>query len=72
MFFSYIQIVKIKEILITKLWRKKMSRIPSRRTFIKNALAGIGAFTIVPRFVLGGQGHILPSGQLTKAIIGVG
>jgi len=49
-----------------------MSQQPNRRTFISKTLASIGAFSIVPRHVLGGQGHIPPSDQLTKAIIGVG
>ena len=43
----------------------------SRRTFLKT-VGGIGLFTIVPRRVLGGNGHIAPSDQLTKGIIGVG
>lgn len=43
----------------------------SRRTFLKT-VGGIGLFTIVPRMVLGGNGHIAPSDQLTKGIIGVG
>ena len=42
-----------------------------RRTFLKTiGLAGL--FTIVPRHVLGGNGYIAPSDQLTKGIIGVG
>ena len=44
----------------------------SRRKFLRNSLGTLGAFTIVPRHVLGGQGFIPPSDQLTKAIIGVG
>ncbi len=43
-----------------------------RRKFIKNTLASAAAFTIVPRFVLGGNGYVSPSDQLTKAVIGVG
>ncbi len=42
-----------------------------RRTFLKTiGLASL--FTIVPRHVLGGNGYIAPSDQLTKGIIGVG
>ena len=42
-----------------------------RRQFLKTAgLAGL--FTIVPRKVLGGEGYIAPSDQLTKGIIGTG
>ena len=43
----------------------------SRRTFIKSALA-LGAFTIVPRRVLGGPGYTPPSDELTKAVVGIG
>ncbi len=42
-----------------------------RRDFLKGA-AGLAAFTIVPRQVLGGNGYIAPSDQLTKGIIGTG
>ncbi len=43
----------------------------SRRTFFKT-LGAAGLFTIIPRHVLGGNGHIAPSDQLTKGIIGTG
>jgi membrane-associated phospholipid phosphatase len=43
----------------------------NRRTFLKSTLAA-GAFTIVPRHVLGGTGFTAPSDHLTKAVIGVG
>lgn len=42
-----------------------------RRSFLKT-MGSIGLFSIVPRNVLGGNGHIAPSDQLTKAIIGTG
>src|SRR5690606_28977621 len=42
------------------------------RDFLKKALVGAAAFSIVPRFVLGGQGYLAPSDHLTKGIIGVG
>jgi len=42
-----------------------------RRTFMKT-LGGIGLFTIVPRYVLGGNNYIPPSDQLTSGIIGMG
>ena len=48
-----------------------MAHIP-RRDFLKKAAAAAVGFTIVPRFVLGGQGYIAPSDELTKAVIGVG
>lgn len=48
--------------------RKKMSR----RRFITNTATATVAFTIVPRFVLGGHGYIAPSDKLNIACIGVG
>ncbi len=47
----------------------------SRRSFIKNAGAGLAAaaaFTIVPRSVLGGKGFVAPSDKLYIAGIGAG
>ncbi|SHM84501.1 Predicted dehydrogenase [Chitinophaga jiangningensis] len=43
----------------------------SRRSFIRNSLGALAAFTIVPRHVLG-RGYLAPSDQLTKAVIGTG
>jgi len=43
-----------------------------RRKALTRLATTIGAFTIVPRFVMGGQGYTAPSDQLTKGIIGVG
>jgi len=50
--------------------RKK--RKITRRKFIGNALMAAGAFTILPRKVLGGPDYTPPSDELTKAVIGVG
>ncbi|SFH26421.1 Gfo/Idh/MocA family oxidoreductase [Pedobacter insulae] len=44
----------------------------SRRDFIKKSTIALASFTIVPRYVLGGQGYLAPSDKLTKAVIGVG
>jgi predicted dehydrogenase len=44
----------------------------SRRRFLKSALVAGAGLTVVPRHVLGGNGFIPPSDQLTKGIIGVG
>ncbi|GAB3260988.1 Gfo/Idh/MocA family oxidoreductase [Larkinella harenae] len=44
---------------------------PSRRTFLKQSLGTLAAFTIVPRHVLG-KGYLAPSDQLAKGIIGLG
>ena len=44
----------------------------SRRKFIKNAGVAAAAFTIVPRFVLGGAGFKAPSDLLYVAGIGAG
>lgn len=43
----------------------------NRRQFLKTVGAA-GLFTIIPRRVLGGQGYVAPSDQLTKGIIGTG
>ena len=50
---------------------KMSKKIITRRTFTRGLLAA-GVFSIVPRHVLGGNGHTAPSDQLTKAVIGVG
>jgi len=39
---------------------------------LKQSLAAGAAFSIVPRYVLGGPGYTPPSEQITKAVIGVG
>ncbi len=44
----------------------------SRRNFLTASAAGIAAFTIVPRYVLGGQGYTAPSEKLDIACIGIG
>ncbi len=44
----------------------------SRRKFLKNAGVAAAAFTIVPRFVLGGNGFVAPSDTLYIAGIGAG
>lgn len=44
----------------------------SRRKFIKQAGVAAAAFTIVPRFVLGGSGYKAPSDKLYVAGIGAG
>lgn len=44
----------------------------SRRNFIKNAGVAAAAFTIVPRFTLGGNGFVAPSDTVYIAGIGVG
>ena len=43
-----------------------------RRKFIQVSSAGIPAFTLVPRHVLGGKGFIAPSDKLNIGGIGVG
>jgi len=44
----------------------------SRREFLAAAGAAASTFTIVPRSVLGGAGHVPPSGKINIAFIGVG
>ena len=46
-------------------------RKSGRRHFLRNTAAAAAGFLIVPRHVLG-KGHIPPSDQLTKGIIGTG
>ena len=48
-----------------------MERHINRREFIE-AVAAAGVFTIVPRHVLGGAGHVAPSDKITLAQIGMG
>ncbi len=49
-----------------------MKKRSTRRDFLKNSGKAALAFTIVPRFVLGGPGHIPPSDRLNIAFVGVG
>tara|TARA_Y100001980_G_scaffold46354_1_gene30535 strand:- start:9993 stop:11414 length:1422 start_codon:yes stop_codon:yes gene_type:complete len=51
---------------------KKKTQRESRRDFIKKVGIAGSAFTIVPRFVMGGPGHVAPSDTLYIAGIGVG
>lgn len=51
---------------------RKKEDTQSRRSFIRKAAASIGAFTIVPRYVLGGAGNTAPSEKLNIAAVGVG
>jgi len=44
----------------------------SRRDFLSDAAATTAAFTIIPRYVLGGTGYTAPSEKLNIAIIGTG
>ena len=48
------------------------SRGLSRRQFMVASSVAAGAFTIVPRHVLGGQGYVAPSEKITLACIGFG
>ena len=47
-------------------------KMNNRRDFLKKSLVVVAGITIIPRFVMGGNGYLAPSDQLTKAIIGVG
>lgn len=44
---------------------------PDRRKFLGTA-AGVAAFTIIPRKVMGGPGYVAPSDKVTLAYIGTG
>ena len=50
----------------------KSTNTISRRNFLRTMGLGATAFTIVPRFVLGGDGYVPPSDKLYIAGIGVG
>ena len=47
-------------------------KMNNRRDFLRKSLVAAAGITIIPRHVLGGNGFLAPSDQLTKAIIGVG
>jgi len=49
-----------------------MTPAMNRRKFLGYAAASTGAFTIVPRHVLGGAGTVAPSEKITLAVIGMG
>src|SRR6185436_18009622 len=49
----------------------KNSKI-DRRKFVKDAATAAVAFTIIPRYVLGGRNFIAPSDKITLAYIGMG
>lgn len=44
----------------------------SRRNFISRAATATAAFTVVPRYALGGRGYTAPSEKLNIAVIGTG
>jgi len=44
----------------------------SRRDFVKQSLQAAVAFTIIPRFVMGGKGYFVPSDRINLGFIGTG
>jgi hypothetical protein len=44
----------------------------NRREFLGSAAAASVAFTVVPRYVLGGPGYVAPSNKITLGYIGCG
>ena len=54
------------------LLESETKRNVTRRHMLQQMLATGVACSIVPRHILGGQGYIPPSEQITKAVIGVG
>ena len=50
----------------------KTTKKVNRRQFIGSAAAATAAFTIVPRYVVGGAGYVVPSDKLTIGYIGCG
>nr|MBC8217901.1 hypothetical protein [Planctomycetota bacterium] len=51
--------------------RRELRHRISRRRFLGGIAAG-ATFTVVPRIVLGGKGHVPPSDKTTLALIGMG
>ena len=51
--------------------RKNISQ-SNRRQFLKNTLQASAAFTIIPRFVMGGKKFTAPSDQISLGFIGTG
>ncbi len=52
--------------------KKNTNRTVSRRDFLAGTAATVASFTIVPRYVLGGNGNVPPSEKLNIASIGAG
>jgi predicted dehydrogenase len=50
----------------------KLKNNNPRREFIKTSLSSLAAFTIVPRYVLGGKGFVAPSDKVNIGIVGAG
>jgi predicted dehydrogenase len=48
------------------------SKQSSRREFLKAGAAAVSVFSIVPRHVLGGRGHVAPSDKVNVALVGAG
>lgn len=51
---------------------KESEQTVSRRKFISNSTVAVSALTIVPRYVLGGDGFTAPSDKLNIACVGIG
>ena len=49
-----------------------LAKESSRRSFVKNGLQAAVAFTIIPRFVMGGKGYLPPSDRINLGFIGTG
>src|SRR5664279_1762036 len=52
--------------------RKTTGKQLTRRSFLGTTATAAAAFTIIPRFVMGGKGYTAPSDLLNVAGIGVG
>ncbi len=51
---------------------QKKSSTSTRKDFLKKSALGLASFSIVPRFVLGGNGYTAPSDKITIGFIGNG
>lgn len=57
----------------TELAKKETTKASlSRKEFLKKSALGLSVFSIVPRFVLGGNGYTAPSDKITIGFIGNG
>ena len=50
----------------------KITNPKTRREFVKNSALTAAAFTVIPRYVLGGRGYTAPSDKLNIACVGIG
>ena len=62
---------KMKKFTAETSSKSKPSHI-NRRSFIKKSGLALAGISIIPRYVLGGQGYVAPSDKIATACVGVG